>query len=122
MSSPTLVLQRVSRVTPLGIRFWDEATASVISDGLVVDVYPAGEPELRVSARANRIGIFVLPRLPGPRDPEFEFGTGDARFWQQLRPRPHVIEVSDRNGNFQPFTIDQPLPAQGLAIPPCLPP
>lgn len=122
MSAPTIVLQRVSRVTPLGIRFWDDATARVISDGLVVDVYPAGEPELRVSARPNRIGIFVVPRLPGPRDPDFEFGAGDVGFWQQLQPRPHVIEVSDRNGHFHPFTIDQPLPVQGLAIPPCLPP
>jgi hypothetical protein len=121
MSAQTIVLQQITRVTPLGIKFWDDATARVMSDGLVVEVYPSGDPERRVAARPNRIGIFVLPRLPGPRDPAFEFGAGDAAFWQRLQPRPHVIEVADRNGFFQPFTVDQPLPVRGLAMPPCLP-
>ena len=122
MSPQTIVLQQITRVTPLGIKFWDDATASVISDGLVVEVYPRGDPERRVAARPNRIGIFVLPRLPGPRDPAFEFGAGDRAFWQRVQPRPHVIEVIDRNGFFQPFTVEQPLPVRGLAMPPCLPP
>jgi hypothetical protein len=121
MSAQAIVLQRITRVTPFGIKFWDDATAAVVSDGLVVEVYPSGDPERRVTARPNRIGIFVLPRLPGPRDPAFEFGAGDAAFWQHVQPRPHVIELSDRNGFFQPFTVDQPLPVRGLAMPPCLP-
>src|SRR5207253_2093894 len=110
MSTQTIVLERITRVTPLGIRFWDQATASVVSDGLIVEVYPSGEPERRMAARPNGIGTFVLPRLPGPRDPAFELGTGDTDFWQRLQPRPHVIAVCDRNGHFQPFRLDQPLP------------
>lgn len=122
MSACARVLERITRVTPIGIRFWDEVSTRVISDGLVVEVYAKGEPERRLAAGPNSVGVFVLPRLPGPRDPAFELGTGEAAFWQNVQPRPHVIEVSDRNGHFQPFTIDQPLPARGLAVPPCLRP
>jgi hypothetical protein len=122
MSAPMRVLERVTRVSPLGIRFWDEVSARVVSDGLVVEVYASGEPERRVAARPNRLGIFVLPRLPGPRDLAFELGDGDATFWQRLQPRAHVMEVSDRNGHYQPFTVDQEVPAWQLAMAPCLPP
>lgn len=119
MSARTIVLERVTRVTPLGIRFWDDVTARVISDGLVVEVYPSGEPTRRMAARANRFGTFVLPRLPGARDPAFELGVGDAGSWQRLQSRPYVIEVCDRHGCFQPFTVNQALPTQGVAILPC---
>ncbi len=122
MNAAMRVLERTTRVAPLGIRFWDEVSARVVSDGLVVEVYADGEPERRVAALPNRLGVFVLPRLPGASYPAFEFGAGDDVFWQQVQARPHVLQVSDRNGHFQPFTIDQPLPARGVAVPPCLPP
>jgi hypothetical protein len=51
-----------------------------------------------------------------------ELGAGDTAFWERLQPRPYVIEVSDRNGHFQPFTVEQLLPTRGVALPPCLPP
>ena len=120
MSLQPAVLDRISRVTPLGIRFWDEVAARTVADGLDVVVYPKGEPERQVAARANRIGTFVLPHLPGARDTAFERGDGGDAFWQRQTLRPYVIEVTDRDGCFQPFTIDQPLPARGLATPPCL--
>ena len=122
MRAATRVFDRITRVTPLGIRFWDEVSARVVSDGFVVEVYQSGEPERRAAARPNRIGVFVLPCLPGSRDPAFELGVGDAAFWQHVQRRPHVIEVSDCNGHFQPFTVEQLLPARGLAVPPCLQP
>jgi hypothetical protein len=118
----TTVLERLSRVTPLGIRFWDDVAHAVVSDGLVVDVYPALQPQRRASAYPNRSGTFVLPRLPGPRVPEEEFGAGDGPFWNSVRPRPFVIEVSDRRGYYQPFTLDVSLPVQGLAMPPLVMP
>jgi hypothetical protein len=122
MRTPDVVLDRVTRVTPFGIRFWDRVTDRIIADGLAVDVCPKGEPERPLRARANAIGTFVLPRLPGARDIAIEDGAGDAAFWQTVQTRPYVIDVTDCYGRFQPFTIEQPLPARGLAMPPCLPP
>lgn len=117
MSGPATVLERHGRVTPLGIRFWDEATHAAVSDGLAVTVWPSGAPERRASARPNSIGTFVLPRLPGARVVEEEFGEGDDAFWSQVQPRPFVIEVIDERGSYQPFTLDLSLPFRGLAAP-----
>ncbi len=118
MSGPAIVLERLSRVTPLGIRFWDEAAHAVVSDGLIVEVYPEGQPQRRAPARPNRIGTFVLPKLPGQRVLAEEFGEGDAEYWSAVQTRRFVIEVGDRQGFYQPFTIDVSLPAQGHVVPP----
>jgi hypothetical protein len=121
VSGPATVLERLGRVTPLGIRFWDDAAHVAVSDGLTVTVFPAERPQLRAQARPNAMSnTFVLPQLPGPRVPEEEFGEGDAAFWQQVQPRPFVIEVIDRRGYYQPFTLDLSLPFKGLAVPPFL--
>jgi len=122
MNTSPIVLERVTRLTPLGSRFWDSVTNRIVADGLAVDVYPKDEPERRLRARANTIGTFVLARLPGARDVALDDRAGDASFWQTVRPRPYVIDVTDCYGRFQPFTFEQPLPARGLAMPPCLPP
>jgi hypothetical protein len=122
VSGEVTVLERLSRVTPLGLRFWDEAAHAVVTDGLVVDVYPASQPQRRTSAFPNRSGTFVVTQLPGPRVPSEEFGEGDRAFWSSVRPRPFVIEVSDRRGYYQPFTLDLLLPNMGLATPPFVTP
>jgi hypothetical protein len=117
MSGPATVLERLGRVTPLGIRFWDEAAHTNVSDGLVVTVYPSAEPRRRVDAFPNRVGTFVLTKLPGPRVLEEEFGEGDDAFWRQVHPRPFTIEVIDRRGFYQPFALDIGLPFKGPAVP-----
>ncbi len=122
MSGPTVVLERLTRLTPLGIRFWDEAACAVVSEGLVVEVYPRDDPTRRVTARPNRVGTFVVPSLPGPRDFDVEFGDGSEEFWRTVRTRPYVIEVRDTRGQYQPFSVEQTLPACGPAVPACLPP
>jgi hypothetical protein len=116
-----IVLERVSRVTPFGIRFVDEATGADVADPLVVQVYQVNQPERRVDAQPNRRGTFFVPRLPGPRDPAFDFGDGGLATWETARRRGFVVEVRDRTRQFQPFVIDQLLPAEGLAWPACLP-
>lgn len=118
MSGPDTVLERLARVTPLGVRFWDEATHAAIAEGLMVSVYPSGEPLRRTSARPNSINTFVLPQLPGPRIVEEEFGEGDDEFWKQVHPRPFVIEVIDQRGSYQPFVMTVSLPFRGHAVPP----
>src|SRR5262249_59753861 len=107
----------LGRVTPFGMRFWDDAAHAAVSDGLAVTVFPSAQPQRRASAFANRIGTFVLPQLPGPRVPNEEFGEGDDAFWSQVRPRPFVVEVIDHRGYYQPFTLDLPLPFRGPAVP-----
>ena len=38
------VLERLSRLTPLGLRFWDDGTGAVITDGLHVEIYAPERP------------------------------------------------------------------------------
>ncbi len=121
MSSPDVVLERLTRVTPLGLRLWDAAAHAVVTDGLAVEVFVRGDPQRRVAAHPNRVGTFVVARLPGPRDLAFEFGSGDPAFWAAVTPRPYVIEVRDARGYYQPFIVEQTAPVQGPAVPPCLP-
>ena len=117
MNGLATVLERLGRVTPLGIRFWDEAAHVAVSQGLKVTVFPSSQPLRRTSAFANRSGTFVLTQLPGPRVVEEEFGEGDAAFWSQVHPRPFVLEVKDDRGYYQPFAIDVLLPFKGPAVP-----
>ena len=58
MSGPTTLLERHSRVTPLGVRFWDDAAHVAVAQ-LAVEVYSAGDPQRRATARPNRTGTFV---------------------------------------------------------------
>lgn len=110
------VIERLTRTTPLGLRFWDDVTGKVIGDGLVVTAYPPASPLRRIEARVNRSGVYVLSDLPGLR--EVEFGTGDDEFWsafEQNSPPPATarfkIEVVDSWRRFMPFllTIDAPV-------------
>jgi hypothetical protein len=121
MSAATRVLERWSRLSPLGLRFWDEGTGAVVTDGLQVEIYAADRPERRVVARPNRSGTFVASSLPGRPRPEIEFGSGDDRFWSTVGAEPFVVEVTDRREQFQPFTFELPLPARSLAVPWCVP-
>ena len=136
MSGPGMVLERHGRVTPLGIRFWDEAINAAVAEGLEVTVYPLQDAARRAAARPNAIKTFVLPQLPGPRFPEQEFGPGDEefrpgdersvpgddKFWSRVKPRAFGVEVKDRRGYYQPFTLDLKLPFRGLAVPAFVPP
>ena len=112
------VLEHLTRVTPLGVRFRDTATAGFVSWGLSAEVYPAGHPERRIRGIVNRSDVFVFQNLPGLR--EIEFGAGDNAFWAAQPPRfPFVLEVSDTQGRFLPFALNVLLPVRrllGLAI------
>jgi hypothetical protein len=121
VSGASIVIDRVARVTPLGLRFVDEATGRVVAVPLRVTAGTPADPARSVEAFPNRVGTFVVPRLPGPRDPDIEFGDGSADYWASVAPRPSVIEVRDPSGQFIPFRVEAPLPVRGLAVPPCLP-
>jgi hypothetical protein len=115
MSATVFVLERLSSVTPLAVRFRDEATRSYVTDRLNVTVYPAALPELRTPGIANPSGVYVFRNLPGLRD--FEQGNGDDAFWAALTPgtqRDFVLEVRDPAGRYLPFKLAVKLPHRGV--------
>lgn len=91
-----------------GVRFWDAVGGCVVADRLVVEVFPKGRPNQRVTATANRSGVFSARRLPGLS--AFETGTAGAP-----GPRDFVIEVTDTAGRFVPFAFTTAVPAATAA-------
>ncbi len=105
-------IEEISRVTPLGLRFWDTLSGNPVGEGLIVTVYPLSDPSRRTRASSNRSGIYLLQNLPRLR--EVEYGQADAGFWSNVSKKPFVVQVIDRQGRFQAFTFQIDLPYQGL--------
>jgi len=105
------LIERVTHVTPLGLRFWDIVAGRYVSAGVSVWVFPAHQPTRRVAAVANRSGVFVVHRAPGLR--QFESGEGEL---SQSPPNfvPFVVEVEDRGRRYIPFALDVDLPSRGV--------
>lgn len=99
-------------VAPLGMRFCDLTSGTLIGDGLDVQVYASGNPATKVPAVANRRGVYVVHHAPGLRD--LESGEGNEAFWQNLTARNFVIEVNDNQRRFQPFQFTASLPVKGV--------
>ncbi len=114
----TQILDRVTRVTPLGLRFWDAATNTCVGSGLRVTAYPADQPLQRAQAISNRLGTYLLQNLPGLR--QVEHGLGDADFWRDPPTRSFVIEVVDSERRFQPFQFNAKAPSRNLFEVDCL--
>jgi hypothetical protein len=113
VSSQVQVLEEVSLVTPLGVRFWDVATASPAEAGLTVVAYPDVFPELRATAVWNGAGVYSFSGLPGLR--RAENGAGDAAYWSAVPSNvPYTIEVSDPANRYLPFELTADLPVRGL--------
>src|SRR5262245_51979780 len=112
-------LERISILSPLGIRFWDAVTRTSISDGLTVTASPVSQPLIRRSAFVNRSDVFAFRGLPGLRD--VENGLGDDAFWQSPpRQKEFIIEMNDARGHFLPARFQLPVPVKGLARLECL--
>ena len=108
-----VVLDRVTSVAPLGLRFHDATTGQAIGDGLDVSAYPAGQPNAARAMFPNRRGVFVLHHPPGLR--VLENGTGDDDYWKNLPPKKDfVIEVRDVQDRFLPFQFVAALPNRGV--------
>ncbi|HEY6391854.1 MAG TPA: hypothetical protein VIX89_11285 [Bryobacteraceae bacterium] len=107
------VLEQVARVQPLGLRFWDRVTESIVGDGLLVTAYPAAYPARRTEAFTNRSGVYSFRDLPGLR--EIESGAGDAAFWAAHPPQfDFVVEVIDAAGRYLPFQLPVKLPVRDV--------
>lgn len=113
MSQQPFVLEHLTRVTPLGLRLWDQVSMGIVSEGLVVTAYPITNPLRRTRAIVNRSGVFAFQDLPGLR--AVEYGKGDSDFWANLPPlSSFVVEVVDEQERFQPFQFTVGLPVKGL--------
>lgn len=108
-----LVLDRVTMVAPLGVRFRDAMTGAPVGDGFSVWAYPSTQPHARRPLIPNRKGVYVLHHAPGLR--ELENGRGDDEFWSNLSAsREFVVEVRDQQDRFLPFQFTAALPARGI--------
>jgi len=112
---PFVWSDRVTVVAPLGLRFWDAVSESVVGESLIVYASSTDVPPRRIRAFMNPSGIHVFRDLPGLR--EFENGTGGAAFWAEHPPRHEfIIEVEDRMRQFQPFSFRVRLPVRDVLL------
>ncbi|MCC6176237.1 MAG: hypothetical protein IT305_13100 [Chloroflexi bacterium] len=106
------VLDVVTMLAPLGVRYWDEVTQSVVDRGLIVEAYPAGAPRLRVAGQVNLSGIYVFHHLSWLR--EIERRSGDAALWDsvlspEMRPI-YVVEIHDSERRYLSLQFKVPAP------------
>jgi hypothetical protein len=115
------ILDRLSLVTPLGIRLWDGVTSSIIADTLNAIAHPQANPNLRVQGFPNNQGVYVFRNLPGLRAVENGVGEDIATFWNNPPVQlPFVVEISDNAQRFIPFQLTMSLPQRGLFALPCV--
>ena len=113
MTPQVQVLEEVTLVAPLGLRFWDVPAAAPAETGLVVAAYPDAYPELVIPANSNATGIYSFSGLPGLR--RAENGAGDDAYWSANPPTiPYTVQVSDPQNRYLPFQLAVSLPWQGL--------
>jgi hypothetical protein len=108
-ASPVRILERLTLPAPFGIAFWDFATGAPVADGLEVTLAPVNRPALTATLIANRVGVWIAPKLPDRADWELA-ATAD---WTTLK-RTYRVAVADRFGRFLPLTIEANLPVRGL--------
>ena len=110
-------LEKLSIYTPLGIRFWDPATATPVVDGLEVIARPPDEPNLARRAFRTRTGIYGFQNLPGQRRleaPDPNLPAGQHPDSGTFPPVPFVVEVHDRLGRFLDVALLVDVPHRGL--------
>jgi hypothetical protein len=100
--------EHVTRVGPLGVRFWDAVSDRPVTAGLRVSATPLG------GGRTTPAGpphgeVYTLLNLPGLE--ESERGAGDEAYWSNI-PATHDfrVEVEDADGRFLPTAFEVTLP------------
>jgi hypothetical protein len=113
------VAERLTIVTPFGVRFFDEALQEPVSDRLRVRVRPPGGRPL--TARRNARGVWWVSDVPGLR--EIEQGTGTKAWWDA--PPPQIactVDVDDPAGRYLPCQFGVDVPHRRVLSDPCTPP
>lgn len=106
---------RVSRLTPLGLRFWDAVDRRFVCDlALTARARQPGVAVEPTAAIVTTAGVYAFHGLPGLRD--IENGAGDDAFWAANPPAHElIVEVNDRERRFLPFTMSLRAPIRGIA-------
>ncbi len=105
------VLETITLVTPLAVRFRDDATGVLVGDGLVATLH--AEDGGVTTGVVNRRGVFVFNDLPSMR--AVEHGAGDAAFWAAQTPAfGFVLDVRDVLGRFLPMRLPVTIPRRGF--------
>ena len=101
------VIEEVSVLAPLGIRFWDPVQDAQIRAGLEVIARPAGSPGPTHQAFRTGSDIYAFHNL-GVRAP----------LTSPPATSPFVVEISDRERRYLPvaFDVDLPLPYSGVFL------
>ena len=108
-----MLLDRLTMVALLGLRFHDAITGEAVRDGLNVWAHPIDRPQVTRPLFPNRRGVYVLHHAPGLR--ALQNGAGDDDYWNNLPPKKDfVIEVTDSQNCFLPFQFIAALPARGI--------
>ena len=114
MSTSVTVLESVSLVTPLGVRFWDVAMEAPAGGGLTVTAYRDVWPELTWDAVEGRNGVYSFRSLPGLQ--YASNGLGDDAYWSANPPTvPYLLSVVDTQNRYLPFQLSVTLPCRGLS-------
>jgi hypothetical protein len=105
---------RVSRLTPLGLRFWDGVDRRFVCDPeLTVRARRLGAISEPIKANVTTSGVYAFHGLPGLRD--IENGSGDDAFWAANPPaHQFYAEVSDLARRFLPFAMMIRVPVRGI--------
>jgi hypothetical protein len=105
---------RVARLTPLGLRFWDAVDRRFVCDlDLNARARRLGTLAEPTAASVTTSGVYAFHGLPGLR--EIERGAGDDAFWAANPPAHELhVEVSDRAGRFLPFGMTVRAPIKGV--------
>ncbi|MCI0394372.1 MAG: hypothetical protein L0332_20115 [Chloroflexi bacterium] len=113
------LLETVTTVTLLGIRFWDAAEDKQVSDGLRVTAWPETAPALVVGAFHTASGNYAFQGLPGLEALEYPAGSEGGAVASPPASRPFLVEVYDQLHRFLPcrFQVTLPLPYPGLYRP-----
>lgn len=106
-------LERLTIFTPLGIRFWDAAWSTQVSEGLTVTARPQGTRQAVAYAFRTASGVYAFQGLPGLRAVEYPPQDTDP-FGSPPATRCFVVEVTDQERRFLPMVLSVELPYRGI--------
>ncbi|WP_420125869.1 hypothetical protein [Longimicrobium sp.] len=109
MSVQIRVLERDRTFTPLGIRFWDAALDTPVTDRLQVHAWLRDSAYPPVPAVRSPSGVYAFHRLPGQASAEKPAGD-DARPETDGPAGEFVIAVDDPGGRYMGAAFSVPLP------------
>ena len=112
------IVERATRFTPLGIRFWDVAEAHPVTTGLRVTARAEGTTDRLVTAFRTASGVYAFQGLPGLRAVEFGDAPTDGPDVLPIQRR-FVVEIEDLERRFSrtAFVIDLPREERGVYPP-----